>query len=63
MEAAIERAAPEIGQNPKNGGDIIILGRGSVGDSSTGCLGIAAERVLGSGLRASLLVVLAKGGE
>ena len=63
LEAAIERAAPEIGQNPKNGGDIIILGRGSVGDSSTGCLGIAAERVLGSGLRASLLVVLAKGGE
>jgi len=63
LEAAIERAAPEIGQNPKNGGDIIILGRGNVGDSSTGCLGVAAERVLGSGLRASLLVVLAKGGE
>jgi hypothetical protein len=39
------------------------LGRGVVGDSSTGCLGVAAERVLGSGLRASLLVVLAKGGE
>ena len=63
LDAAIERAAPEIGQNPKNGGDIIILGRGVVGDSSTGCLGVAAERVLGSGLRASLLVVLAKGGE
>jgi hypothetical protein len=63
LDAAIERAAPEIGQNPKNGGDIIILGRGSVGDSSTGCLGVAAERVLGSGLRASLLVVLAKGAE
>jgi hypothetical protein len=63
LDAAIERAAPEIGQNPKNGGDIIILGRGNVGDSSTGCLGVAAERVLASGLRASLLVVLAKGGE
>jgi len=63
LDAMIERAAPEIGQNPKNGGDIIILGRGSVGDSSTGCLGVAAEKVLGASLRASLLVVLAKGGE
>lgn len=60
LDAALERAKTEVAQNPKNGGDIIILGRGSVGEGSTGCLGVAAEKVLGAGLRASLLVMLAR---
>lgn len=66
LEAVVERAKTEMGQNPKNGGDIVILGRGEMGDapgSGTGCLGVGAERVLAAGLRASLLVVLAKGPE
>lgn len=66
METLVERAKTEVGQNPKNGGDMIILGRGSVsegGSSGTGCLGTAAEKVLAAGLKASLLVVLARGAE
>ena len=68
LDASLDRAKAEIGQNPKNGGDIIILGRGNVSEgnsSGTGpaCLGVAAEKVLGANLRASLLVVLAKGSE
>lgn len=68
LDATLDRAKTEIGQNPKNGGDIIILGRGNVSESNSSgtgpaCLGVAAEKVLGANLRASLLVVLAKGPE
>jgi hypothetical protein len=65
LEASLERAKTEVSQNPKNGGDIIVLGRGSVSESGSGgngpvCLGVAAEKMLSAGLRASLLVILAK---
>lgn len=60
---AIARMQAEVGQNPRNGGDIVIVGRssglGSVGSSS--CLGTAADAVLEAGGRASLLVVQARG--
>lgn len=60
--ATLERAKKEVAQNPKNGGDIIVMGRGNTGDSGsvTGCLGNTAQKVLGENMRASLLVVLAK---
>lgn len=68
LDASVERAKTEVSQNPKNGGDIIVLGRGNVSETSSSgsgpaCLGVAAEKVLGAGLRASLLVILAKGPE
>lgn len=68
LEASLERAKTEVSQNPKNGGDIIVLGRGNVSEnnsSGTGpaCLGVAAEKVLGASLRASVLVILARGSE
>ena len=55
---AITRMQAEVGQNPRNGGDIVIVGRGP-GDAS--CLGSAADAVLTSSVRASLLVVQARG--
>ena len=66
LEASVERAKTEVSQNPKNGGDIIVLGRGNVSENSSSgsgpaCLGVAAEKVLGAGLRCSLLVILARG--
>lgn len=55
---AIAKAQTEIGQNPKNGGDIIIVARNVVRDAAGGsCLGSFAEAVLDANLRASLLVV------
>lgn len=55
---AIEKAQTEIGQNPKNGGDIIIVARSVVRDAAGGsCLGSFADAVLDANLRASLLVV------
>jgi hypothetical protein len=68
LDAAVECAKTEVSQNPKNGGDIIVLGRGKVSENSSSgsgpaCLGVAAEKVLGANLRASLLVILAKGSE
>ena len=64
VQDALARAQSEIGQNPKNGGDIIILGRNSQmmqGDSTPSCLGLAADTILASGIRASLLVVQGRG--
>ena len=61
---ALARAQTEIGQNPKNGGDIIIVGRNTEfgqADVNSSCLGWAAETMLESNMRASLLVVQAKG--
>jgi hypothetical protein len=65
LDASVERAKTEVSQNPKNGGDIIVLGRGNFNSSGSGpaCLGVAAEKVLGANLRASLLVILARGPE
>lgn len=61
---ALVRAQSEIGQNPKNGGDIIIVGRNiELGRTESGSdyLGLAANAVLGSNIKASLLIVQAKG--
>jgi Kef-type K+ transport system membrane component KefB len=62
LQDAITRAQAEVGQNPKNGGDIVIVSRNtqaSHGDAS--CLGPAADAYLASTIRASLLVVQARG--
>ena len=69
----IARASIEVGQSPKNGGDIIILGRNlgrrgfesSIGDdirssqSASPTLGVLADKVWGAKLAASVLVVKA----
>lgn len=62
FDATLERAKKEVAQNPKNGGDLIVMGRCNAGDSSssTACLGATAQKVLGANLRASLLVVVSK---
>ena len=59
---AITKAGAEVGQNPKNGGDIIIVARNVVRGEGTSCLGGFADQVLEAGLRASLLVVQGRGG-
>jgi hypothetical protein len=59
----IARVSIEVGQNPKNGGDLIVLGRniGGKGDlqGAAGTLGELAERIWGAKVGASLLVVKA----
>ncbi|SMR52668.1 unnamed protein product [Zymoseptoria tritici ST99CH_3D1] len=72
LQDALSRAQAEVAQNPRNGGDIIVVGRhvaqfksntagGSANAATTECLGAAAEMMASSGIRASLLVVQAKG--
>ncbi|KAK3719433.1 hypothetical protein LTR37_004290 [Vermiconidia calcicola] len=67
VKDVLARAQMEIGQNPRNAGDIIILGRNSqlqiegASGRQPSCLGSAADAVLEDGVRASLLVVQAKG--
>lgn len=61
---ALARAQSEVGQNPKNGGDIIIIGRNiqfARPDGSSSCFGVAANIIIDSNIRASFLVVQAKG--
>jgi hypothetical protein len=74
LEEALSRAQSEVAQNPRNGGDIIVVGRhvehfsrpstaGGSGSSATvECLGAVAEAMAGSGIRASLLVVQGREG-
>lgn len=61
LETILERMQTEVGQQPRNGGDIVVLGRSSVPGltSSSHCLGATAAKVLEAGIRASLLVVQA----
>ncbi|KJY00431.1 k(+) h(+) antiporter 1 like protein [Zymoseptoria brevis] len=72
LQDALSRAQAEVAQNPRNGGDIIVVSRhvgqfksstagGSANAATTDCLGAAAEMMASSGIRASLLVVQAKG--
>ncbi len=62
IQDAITRMEAEIGQNPRNGGDIVIVGRNThFGSSDANCLGSVADAVLASGARTSLLVVQARG--
>ena len=61
---AIERAKLEIGQNPRNAGDLVVVGRRSISSSAEvggakKCLGAFAEMIVASGLRTSVLAVQA----
>lgn len=68
VQDALAQAQQEVGQNSKNGGDIIVVGRnvkhfkqsGSTSSITSDCLGTAADTFAGSGIKASLLVVQAK---
>ena len=63
IQDALSRAQSEVGQNPRNGGDIVMLGRNSQisQNASESCLGMVADTILGSGVQASLLVIQARG--
>ncbi|WPG97475.1 Hypothetical protein R9X50_00025100 [Acrodontium crateriforme] len=65
VQEALAKASMEVAQNPKNGGDMVVLGRNLgdsdstlPGDEDSSCLGIVASRLLD--VRASLVVVQAK---
>ncbi|KAM3415880.1 hypothetical protein BST61_g9382 [Cercospora zeina] len=64
IQDALAKAQEELAQNPKNGGDIIVVGRHinqfKNGLNSSDCLGTPADTFASSGIRASLLVVQAK---
>lgn len=62
IDDALAYSQQEVGQNPRNGGDLIVVAR-QKGHATAlgGCLGDLADRLLSSGVRASLLVVQAKG--
>ncbi|KAH0141368.1 hypothetical protein KCU67_g14421, partial [Aureobasidium melanogenum] len=48
-------------QNPKNAGDLIVVGRKDLSnESGRACLGLVAQRFVDSGLRASILVMQAR---
>lgn len=63
IDDALEFAVPEVGQSPRNAGDLIICGRGEIRGDDEGeikrTLGATAERFLSCGARASVLVVQA----
>lgn len=65
LKEALSRAQEEVGQNPKNAGDLVIVGRNAAlfgrGVSGSECLGTAADAIIGNGLKASVLVMQAKG--
>lgn len=67
MDDAIVRAEMEVGQNVKNAGDLIVVGRRansvlSRPQSASGVsLGAAAEQIVERGLKASVLVIQARG--
>jgi Kef-type K+ transport system membrane component KefB len=60
VQDALAKAQEEVGQNPRNGGDLVVLGRNKTAQTTNICLGDAASAILDSGLRASILVVQAK---
>ncbi|KAH0396852.1 hypothetical protein KCU89_g8884, partial [Aureobasidium melanogenum] len=61
LEEAISRAQVEVAQNPKNAGDLIVVGRKDLSnESGRACLGLVAQRFVDSGLRASILVMQAR---
>lgn len=63
VEVAVAKAQVEVGQNPRNGGDLIIVAR-SFGrrEVEGSCLGPVADTILGANLRASVLVVQGRRG-
>ncbi len=62
LSSAVAAMREEVGQNPKSGGDIIVISRNTPfnGDDMS-CLGSAADAILESDAQASLLVVQARG--
>lgn len=56
---ALSKAQEELNQNPKNGGDVLVVGRhiNHFRSAGTETLGGAADAFASSGIRASLLVV------
>jgi hypothetical protein len=74
---SFDHAKQEIGQSPKNAGDLIVVGRGThasfsaaeeSGSFSTGAerrktLGVVAETMISGGIRGSVLVIQAGGRE
>ncbi|CAD0115514.1 unnamed protein product, partial [Aureobasidium uvarum] len=62
LEEAISRAQVEVAQNPKNAGDLVVVGRRDLSsESGRACLGLVAQRFIDSGLRASILIMQARG--
>lgn len=59
LQTIVAIAHEEVGVNPTNGGDVVVVSRSKTDGSS--CLGDAADAVVASGVRASLLVVQARG--
>ncbi|RMY75386.1 hypothetical protein D0862_13938 [Hortaea werneckii] len=57
-EAIISTAEREVGSNPRNAGDIVVVARGK-GNGGT-CLGAIADAIVSSNVKASLLVVQAR---
>jgi hypothetical protein len=74
VAAAIDRARLEIGQAPRNAGDLVVMGRNtshavafakespSSIDDAGKCLGILGKEVLKSNFRASVIIVQAVNG-
>ena len=60
IQDAVARAQEEVGQDPKNGGDVVVVGRRTTATDS-GTLGSAADAFIAAGIRASLLVLQARG--
>lgn len=73
LRDVLERAKAEVGQSPRNAGDLVVVGRNGTkghafareskgaGGEASGCLGVVAEAVVRSGVGASVLVVQARG--
>jgi hypothetical protein len=70
LEETVSVAAATVGKNPKNAGDIIVVGRrhGRLGDTDTvnggdfrQTVGVVADKLVGKAVKASLLVIQAGG--
>jgi hypothetical protein len=74
LKSVLERAGREVGQAPRNAGDLVVVGRNAawvstfaketkagVSDSSK-CLGVVGKEVVSGGIGGSVLVVQAHGG-
>nr|POF24726.1 k(+)/h(+) antiporter 1 [Quercus suber] len=59
LDDALDRAQREVAQNPKNGGDLIVVGRHVSFGTDNQCLGPVAHRMVACAIRASLVVVQA----
>lgn len=62
VQDAVNDARTEVGQNPGNGGDLIMLGRtAELAESQTSsCLGLVADVMLERDVKASIVVVQAR---